>query len=80
MSRGLSSCLSICEADRRRPFVPLSPSLPGFCMWNELIFLFRSTTMLSNAYKGFSVEERTFAERLHGNWKLLAEDLRIGEE
>ncbi|GAA5896874.1 hypothetical protein JCM5296_002578 [Sporobolomyces johnsonii] len=53
---------------RRRAFV-------RWCVWEEALFLFRSTSLLRTTLKDLAEEETTFARRLGEQWEVLAEAL-----
>ena len=50
---------------RRRVFI-------RFCMWQEVILMFRSTSLLSTTIKEYVADEIAYGERLKANWELLS--------
>ncbi|KAL8292474.1 hypothetical protein RQP46_001086 [Phenoliferia psychrophenolica] len=53
---------------RRRVFI-------RFCMWQEIVLLFRGTSLLSRAFQEYVGDEIAFDGRLQANWDLLASSL-----
>jgi len=72
----LSTLASAIEADhnaieallKRRVYV-------RHCMWNEMLFLFRSTSLLKATFRKWVAEEVESGEGLGRVWKGLEEDL-----
>ncbi|KAK4694148.1 hypothetical protein P7C70_g8787, partial [Phenoliferia sp. Uapishka_3] len=72
-SEDLDKVASLIEADqrhidlllRRRVFI-------RYCMWQEINYLFRSTSLLTTAFKSYVADEIAFDDRLKANWELLA--------
>ena len=45
------------------------------CLWVEVQHLFRSTSLMSRAFKNLAVDQKAFSGREVGNWTLLGEAL-----
>lgn len=54
---------------RRRTFI-------RWCMWQEMLFLYRSTSLFKLAVRDYVRAEREFVERVGGHWEQL--DLALG--
>lgn len=67
----LSPLTSLSRIQLRRIFI-------RYCMWQEMVLvLFRSSSLLSTAYKDLALSEVEFAGILKANWQGLADHLGV---